>query len=90
MRTCPRCSNGEVQDDGYCGLCRECTLPGISVLPSDFAVLMLRDLKLRKFQFKIEMEDAVRKFKSDNVPFIALVYHHGGDQWTMPEVFHLL
>lgn len=51
---------------------------------------MLRDLKLRKFQFKIEMEDAVRKFKSDNVPFIALVYHHGGDQWTMPEVFHLL
>lgn len=27
MRNCPRCGNTSVIEDGYCGYCRECTLP---------------------------------------------------------------
>lgn len=26
MRCCPRCSNTAVLEDGYCGVCRECTI----------------------------------------------------------------
>jgi hypothetical protein len=26
MRICPRCSNTAVLEDGYCGVCRECTV----------------------------------------------------------------
>lgn len=30
-RTCPRCKQAHVIPDGYCGVCRECTLEPLSV-----------------------------------------------------------
>jgi hypothetical protein len=30
MRTCPRCQNAQVIEDGYCGACREITMPQLS------------------------------------------------------------
>ena len=31
MRKCPKCSKKEVVNDGYCGICRECTLPPVKM-----------------------------------------------------------
>jgi hypothetical protein len=30
MRACPRCNNTAVIEDGYCGVCRECTMPSLA------------------------------------------------------------
>jgi len=30
MRACPRCNNTAVIEDGYCGVCRECTMPSVA------------------------------------------------------------
>ena len=51
-----------------------------------FGVLMLADLKIRRFAFKDEMKAAIAKFENDNVPFVPLIYHLGANQWTIPEV----
>lgn len=31
MRNCPHCLNTAVIEDGYCGHCRQCTLPALDV-----------------------------------------------------------
>lgn len=31
MRNCPHCLNTAVIEDGYCGHCRQCTLPALAV-----------------------------------------------------------
>lgn len=33
MRACPRCQNTAVIEDGYCGACRECTMPSLVAPP---------------------------------------------------------
>lgn len=30
MRACPKCKTHHVIEDGYCGVCRECTLPSFA------------------------------------------------------------
>ena len=32
-RKCPRCHHLSVIEDGYCGICRECTLPALRATP---------------------------------------------------------
>jgi len=51
-----------------------------------FAIIMLRDAKVRAFDYKDEWEAAIQTFVNRNVPFIPLKWHQGAEQYIQPEM----
>jgi hypothetical protein len=50
-----------------------------------FALLVLTDLKVRKFQHKSELLDAIIALNTRGIGNVALVWNAGASVWTVPE-----
>ena len=51
-----------------------------------FAVLLLRDLRIVKFDNKDDFTFALAKYTAMGVPCVALIYHAEADVYTVPEM----
>lgn len=55
MRACPRCNNTSVIEDGYCGVCRECTMSSLASTGYDsLETQILKEANAEYFASKTE------------------------------------
>ncbi len=55
MRACPRCNNTAVIEDGYCGVCREGTMPSLAAPPCSAARVYALHAAMAEARFLIAM-----------------------------------
>jgi len=91
MRNCPRCLKTAVIEDGYCGHCRECTLPPLEeIIPLRVTAAILDERKYQESKWPGHRHSTgewlliMRKCLDDAQR--AWVYGHGDDSAALHEI----